>query len=53
VVVRSTHANLSTAARAAEVRFVDLPDDPTATLEDTTFAAVIPEDTETATFAVQ
>jgi hypothetical protein len=52
VVVRSTHANLSTAARAAEVRFVDLPDDPTATLEDTTFAAVIPEDAETATFAV-
>jgi hypothetical protein len=53
VVVRSTHANLSTAARAGEVRFVDLPDDPVATLEDTTFAAVIPEDTETATFAVQ
>lgn len=53
VVVRATHANLATAARAAEVRFVDLPDDPTATLEDTTFAAVIPEDNETATFAVQ
>lgn len=53
VVVRATHTNLATAARAGEVRFVDLPDDPTATLEDTTFAAVIPEDTETATFAVQ
>lgn len=53
VVVRSTHATLSAAARAGEVRFVDLPDDPTATLEDTTFAAVIPEDTATATFAVQ
>ncbi|CAN5832315.1 hypothetical protein BH23ACT12_BH23ACT12_09380 [soil metagenome] len=53
VVVRATHANLASAARAGEVRFVDLPDDPTATLEDTTFAAVIPEDTETATFAVQ
>ena len=53
VVVRSTHSNLAAAARAAEVRFIDLPDDLTATLEDTVFAAVIPEDTETATFAVQ
>lgn len=53
VVVRATHSTLSTAARAVEVRFIDLPDEPTATLEDTTFAAVIPEDTETATFAVQ
>ena len=53
VVVRATHSNLATAARAGEVRFVDLPDDPTATLEDTTFAGVIPEDTETATFGVQ
>ncbi len=53
VVVRSTHSNLANAARASEVRFVDLPDDPTATLEDTTFAAIIPEDTETATFALQ
>ena len=53
VVVRATHTSLAGAARAGEVRFVDLPDDPTATLEDTTFAAVIPEDTETATFAVQ
>ena len=52
VVVRANHSALATAARAGEVRFVDLPDDPTATLEDTTFAAVIPEDTETATFAV-
>jgi hypothetical protein len=53
VVVRSTHADLANIARAPEVRFVDLPDEPTATLEDTTFAALIPEDTETATFAVQ
>lgn len=53
VVVRSTHADLANVARTPEVRFVDLPDEPTATLEDTTFAAVIPEDTETATFAVQ
>ncbi|HYN98675.1 MAG TPA: hypothetical protein VEU28_03280, partial [Actinomycetota bacterium] len=53
IVVRSTHSNLATAARAGEVRFVDLPDDPTATLEDTTFAGVIPEDTETTTFGVQ
>jgi hypothetical protein len=53
VVVRSTHGDLASIARAPEVRFVDLPDEPTATLEDTTFAAVIPEDIETATFAVQ
>lgn len=53
VVVRSTHSNLAGVNRSAAVRFVDLPDDPTATLEDTTFAALIPEDTETATFAVQ
>lgn len=53
VVVRSTHSALASAARAGEVRFVDLPDEPTATLEDTSFAAVIPEDTEAATFAVQ
>jgi hypothetical protein len=53
VVVRANHSTLATAARAGEVRFVDLPGEPTATLEDTTFAAVIPEDTETATFAVQ
>lgn len=52
VVVRSTHADLASIARAPEVRFVDLPDEPTATLEDTAFAALIPEDTETATFAV-
>jgi hypothetical protein len=53
VVVRANHSTLATAARAGEVRFIDLPDEPTATLEDTTFAAVIPEDAETATFAVQ
>lgn len=53
VVVRATHSALASAARAPEVRFVDVPDDPTATLEDTTFAAIIPEDTATATFAVQ
>lgn len=53
VAVRSTHASLASTARATEVRFVDLPDDQTATLEDTTFAGVIPEDTETATFAVR
>ena len=53
VVVRATHANLAAAGRAPEVRFIDLPDDPTATLVDTSFAAVIPEDTATATFAVQ
>lgn len=53
VVVRSTHASLASTAKATEVRFVDLPDDQTATLEDTTFSGVIPEDTETATFAVR
>ena len=53
VVVRGTHASLASVARAAAVRFIDLPDDPTATLEDTSFAAIIPEDRETATFAVQ
>lgn len=52
LVVRSTHSNLAGVARAPEVRFVDLPDTPTATLEDTAFFAIIPEDTETATFAV-
>ncbi|HEX2052741.1 MAG TPA: hypothetical protein VHJ78_03310 [Actinomycetota bacterium] len=53
VVVRSTHSNLASANRSPEVRYVDVPDDPTATLQDTTFAAIVPEDSQTATFAVQ
>lgn len=53
VVVRGHHSDLAALARDPKVRFVDLPADPTATLEDTTFAAVIPEDAGTATFGVR
>jgi hypothetical protein len=53
VVVRGTNSTLRAASSAAQVRYVDIPDDPTATPDDTVFAALIPEDTKTATFAVQ
>jgi len=52
-VVRGTNASVGRTASSAQVRYVDLPDDPTDTPEDSTFAALIPEDTKTATFAVQ
>lgn len=52
-VVKGTNASLGRTASSAQVRYVDLPDDPTATPEDSTFAALIPEDTKTATFALQ
>jgi hypothetical protein len=52
-VVRGTNAAMGRVASSAQVRYVDLPDDPTATPEDSTFAALIPEDTKTATFALQ
>jgi hypothetical protein len=52
-VVKGTNSSLRGASSAAQVRYVDLPDDPTATPDDTVFAALIPEDTKTATFALQ
>ena len=52
-VVRGTNASVGRTASSAQVRYVDLPDDPTDTPEDSTFAALIPEATETATFALQ
>jgi hypothetical protein len=51
-VVKGTNSTLRGVSSAAQVRYVDIPDDPTATPDDTVFAALIPEDTKTATFAV-
>lgn len=44
VVVRGTNSTIGRTASAAQVRYVDLPDDPTATPGDSTFTALIPED---------
>lgn len=53
IVVRGTNASLRSTASAANIRYVELPDDPVATPEDTVYAPLIPEDTSTATFALQ
>ena len=53
VVVKGSNGSMRAAASAAQVRYVDLPDDPTAEPADTVFAPLIPEDTSTATFALQ
>lgn len=46
VVTHASYQALSRVATAAEVRFVDVPVDPTLALQDTDFGAPIPEDTE-------
>lgn len=53
VVVKGTNSAIGRTASAGQVRYVDLPEDPTATPADTTFAGLIPEDENSATFAVQ
>ncbi|MGQ0679788.1 MAG: hypothetical protein ACT4OM_09075 [Actinomycetota bacterium] len=49
VVVKGTNAMIARTAGLAQVRYVDLPDNPTATPEDSTYAALIPEDEEAVT----
>lgn len=46
VVIHATYQTLSGVQGAPEVRFVDVPVDPTLALQDTEFVAPIPEDTE-------
>lgn len=52
VVVKGTNATIGRTISSAQVRYIDLPDDPTATPGDSTFAPLIPEDRDSATFAV-
>jgi hypothetical protein len=53
VIVSSTYSNLAKAAEAAQVRYVDIPPEPVASLSDITFAALVPEDTDHAGFALK
>lgn len=53
VVVDTTYSNLAQIDDLPQVRYVDIPDDPTATLATHTFAAPVPEDTDTAGFALK
>jgi hypothetical protein len=53
VVIESTYANLGRIDDLPQVRYVDIPEDPSATISNHTFAAPIPEDTETAGFALK
>jgi hypothetical protein len=54
VVVETTYSNLARIDDLPQVRYVDFPDDPSAaTLANVAFAAPVPEDTETAGFALK
>lgn len=50
VVATGTNQMFGRVASAPGVRYVDLPEDPTATTQDYSFAGLIPEDAERATF---
>jgi hypothetical protein len=53
VVVRTTYSNLARIDDLPQVRYVDIPEDPSASLSMLSFAAPVPEDTETAGFALK
>lgn len=46
VVVHASYQTLSRAADAPEVRYIDVPVDPTVALQETSFAAAVPEDVD-------
>ncbi|MBW3590315.1 MAG: hypothetical protein KY393_00430 [Actinobacteria bacterium] len=46
VAIHATYETLSRAADAPEVRYIDVPVDPTVALQETSFAATVPEDVD-------
>ena len=53
VVVKTTYSSLARVDDLPQIRYVDIPEDPSATLPTLSFAAPVPEDTETAGFALK
>lgn len=51
IVTHASYAALSGVARAPEVRYVDVPVDPTVALQDASFAAIVPEDVDRMTLS--
>jgi hypothetical protein len=53
VMVKSTYSNLARIDDLPAVRYVEFPEDSTATISNHSFAPLVPEDTETAGFALK